>query len=79
MTRKTLIESAQIGDLRHNLSEWDMQSIGTTKLAWKPYNEVIASYTKRKLTYESDYVFAISGILKASVATVVMPSYMESR
>lgn len=51
-------------DIRRHPSEWDLISIGLEGSAWKLYNEVINSYTRRELTYKSDTLFAISGILK---------------
>lgn len=51
-------------DIRRHPSEWDLVSIGIEGSAWKLYNEIIESYTKRQLTYQTDTLFAISGILK---------------
>jgi len=54
----------QSQDFRHHLAAWDLPSIGVAESAWKLYNEVIASYTKREPTYKSGTLFAISGVLK---------------
>ncbi|KLU93116.1 hypothetical protein MAPG_12055 [Magnaporthiopsis poae ATCC 64411] len=50
---------------RHDLHAWDMPSIESSISCWSTYNDAVKEYTKRHLTFSSDTLNAISGILRA--------------